>query len=88
MCYIKYGILFSVPVSGNKLIVMAQKENKGGILTNEKVEQDLKAKGKVTESKTGLLGSQDTGDSIVPQIGTEVQRNEGKGEENEKEDHT
>ena len=35
---------------------MAQKENKGGILTNEQVEQDLKAKGKTNERATGHVG--------------------------------
>jgi hypothetical protein len=44
---------------------MAQKENKGGTLTNEQVEQDLKVKGKATPGKTGNVGLQDTGDSIV-----------------------
>jgi hypothetical protein len=60
-----------------KSTIMAQKENKGGLLTNEQVEQDLKAKGKTNESETGHVGLQDTGDSTVPAIGTNVQRNQG-----------
>jgi hypothetical protein len=63
---------------------MAQKENKGGTLTNEQVEQDLKVKGKIAEGKTRNVGSQDTGDSIVRQFGTEVQRNEGTGRTDKK----
>ena len=35
------------------------KENKGGFLSNEQVEQDLKAKGKINGP---YEGSQDTGD--------------------------
>jgi len=60
-----------------KYLAMAQKENKGGVLTNEQVEQDLKVKGKTNESETGHVGLQDTGDSTVKQFGTDVQRNEG-----------
>jgi len=56
---------------------MAPKENKGGILTNEQVEQDLNVKGKTNESETGHVGLQDTGDSKMRQFSTEVQRNEG-----------
>ncbi len=56
---------------------MAQKENKGGVLTNEQVEQDLKVKGRTNEGETGHVGLQDTGDSTVRRYGTDVQRNEG-----------
>jgi hypothetical protein len=63
---------------------MAQKENKGGTLTNDQVEQDLKVKGKATEGKAGNVGLQDTGDSIVRKFGTEVQRNEGMESTDEK----
>ena len=56
---------------------MAQKENKGGVLTNEQVEQDLKVKGRTNEGETGHVGLQDTGDTTVRQYGTDVQRNEG-----------
>ncbi len=45
---------------------MSQKENKGGLLSNEQVEQDLKAKGQ-EESGNGYRGSQDTGDDNVRQ---------------------
>jgi hypothetical protein len=62
---------------------MAQKENKGGILTNEQVEQDLKVKGKINESATGHVGLQDTGDTTVRNIGTEIQRNLGFDKEEE-----
>lgn len=65
---------------------MAEKENKGGVLTNEQVEQDLKAKGRTNEGETGLVGLQDTGDSKVRQLGTEVQRNDGWAEEDLKDD--
>jgi len=65
---------------------MKQKENKGGVLTNEQVEQDLKAKGKTNENETGHVGLQDTGDSIVPQYGTKVQRNEGLSNEDMKQE--
>lgn len=56
---------------------MAQKENKGGVLSNEQIEQDLKVKGKTNEGETGHVGLQDTGDGTVREFGTEVQRNEG-----------
>jgi hypothetical protein len=65
---------------------MAQKENKGGILTNEQVEQDLKAKGRANEEETGHVGLQDTGDRVVRQYGSEVQRNEGMDKANPKAD--
>lgn len=55
---------------------MTQKENRGGILTNEQVEEDLKAKGADTPA-TGYRGSQDTGDAGKRDLGTEVQRRDG-----------
>ena len=61
--------------------MMAQKENKGGTLTNKQVKEDLKAKGRTNEGETGHVGLQDTGDSTVRQIGSEVQRNEGLARE-------
>ena len=70
-----FGILFSRSTS--KAITMTEKENKGGVLKNEQVEQDLKAKGRTNEAETGHVGLQDTGDSTVRKIGTDVQRNEG-----------
>jgi len=63
---------------------MAQKENKGGILTNEQIEQDLNVKGKTNEGETGHVGLQDTGDTTVPQFGTPVQRNDGWDNQEEK----
>lgn len=39
---------------------MASKENKGGELTNEQLEKDLKVKG-TTEQPGGYHGTQDTG---------------------------
>ena len=70
-----FGILFSLSTS--KAITMTEKENKGGVLKNEQVEQDLKVKGHTNEEETGHAGLQDTGDSTLRQIGTDVQRNEG-----------
>ena len=58
---------------------MAQKENKGGILHNSDIEQDLKVKGK--QEGGSYTGSQDTGDKKVRQMGTDVQRADGKPEE-------
>lgn len=60
-------------------LLMAHKENKGGTLTNEQIEADLKAKGK-TETAQGYAGSQDTGDAAVRQIGNEVQKGDGAAE--------
>jgi hypothetical protein len=54
---------------------MAHKENKGGILTNEEVEQDLEVKGQQAGTYTG---SQDTGDKNVRQTGTDVQKADGR----------
>lgn len=65
---------------------MAQKENKGGVLTNEQVEQDLKAKGRTNEEETGHVGLQDTGDRVVRQYGSDVQRNEGLEDANRKQE--
>ena len=62
---------------------MAKKENKGGVLKNDQVEQDLKAKGKAAQDSEAYIGSQDTGDREVRQLGNEVQRADGRpaGEE-------
>jgi hypothetical protein len=59
---------------------MSQKENKGGLLTNEQIEQDHNAKGKA-ENAGGYRGSQDTGDDGVRQMGTEVQQRDGQPED-------
>ncbi|HEY0041928.1 MAG TPA: hypothetical protein VGB71_14755 [Flavisolibacter sp.] len=62
---------------------MAQKENKGGILTNAQIEADNKAKGKTDGP---YHGSQDTGDKIVRQRGNEVQQRDGMPEEGQSEE--
>ena len=62
---------------------MAQKENKGGNLTNEQVEQDNKVKGK---HEGAYVGSQDTGDQIIRERGTDVQRRDGLPEEGQNEE--
>lgn len=59
---------------------MATKENKGGFLRNEQVEQDLKAKGK---NESAYEGSQDTGDKILRQAGNNVQQRDGRPEKEE-----
>jgi hypothetical protein len=56
---------------------MAKKENRGGLLSNEQIEQDVKAKGKA-DLKTSYSGSQDTGDDGVRQLGAEVQQPDGQ----------
>jgi hypothetical protein len=72
--------LFSTPFGYNKFYAMTQKENRGGLLSNEQIEQDHQAKGK-TENVGGYTGSQDTGDDAVRQMGTEVQQRDGQPEE-------
>ena len=57
---------------------MAKKENKGGTLTNEQVEQDLKSKGRVSDSMEAYHGSQDTGDKTVRHLGNDVQQADGR----------
>ena len=58
---------------------MNKKENKGGILTNEQIEQDLKIKASETD---GYRGMQDTGDQVLREEGSEVQKYDGMlGEE-------
>lgn len=56
---------------------MADKENKGGLLSNEQVEQDNRVKGKASEGTEAYIGSQDTGDKNVRQFGSDVQRQHG-----------
>ncbi len=65
---------------------MASKENKGGVLKNDQVEQDLKAKGKASESEQGYVGSQDTGDTEIRQMGNDVQQRDGRPENEESEE--
>jgi hypothetical protein len=55
---------------------MANKENKGGELTNEQLEKDLKVRGK-DNLQGGYVGMQDTGDGSVRKEGTEVQKMDG-----------
>ena len=55
---------------------MAYKENKGGLLTPEQVEKDNAVKGS-DQQAGGYVGSQDTGDNIVRQLGSEVQQQDG-----------
>jgi hypothetical protein len=60
---------------------MNKKENKGGILTNEQIEQDLKVK---ASEKDGYRGMQDTGDQVLREEGSEVQKNDGLPDEEDK----
>ena len=60
---------------------MNKKENKGGILTNEQIEQDLKVKASDTD---GYRGMQDTGDQVLREEGSEVQKTDGLPDEEEK----
>lgn len=61
---------------------MAKKENKGGLLTPEHIEKDNAAKGKNPEGGH-YHGSQDTGDTKVRQLGSQVQQNDGITDEPE-----
>ncbi|RYZ29202.1 MAG: hypothetical protein EOO10_07050 [Chitinophagaceae bacterium] len=62
---------------------MADKENKGGMLTNSQVEEDNKVKGK---QEGAYEGAQDTGDKIVRQRGNEVQQRDGMPQEEKNEE--
>lgn len=57
---------------------MASKENKGGVLKNDQVEQDLRAKGKGSGDSESYTGSQDNGDREVRHLGNEVQQRDGR----------
>ena len=57
---------------------MAQKENKGGTLTNEQLQQDLEAKGRDPQNNNAYSGSQDTGDKTVRHLGNDVQKADGR----------
>ncbi len=61
---------------------MSNKENKGGLLSNEQVEKDLEVKGK-NNQEGGYVGMQDTGDEGVRSLGSEVQQRDGLPPENE-----
>lgn len=56
---------------------MAKKENKGGELTNEQIERDLR--NRQQEQNTGYTGSQDTGEKKIRELGSDVQRTNGEG---------
>lgn len=59
---------------------MAQKENKGGELTNKQLEEDLHVKG--AEKQPGSYrGMQDTGDENIRALGTDVQQRDGRAPE-------
>jgi len=62
---------------------MAKKENKGGVLTNEQVEQELERSGQQGQERKGM---QDTGDQIVRQVGTEVQQRDGLPDKGDRHD--
>ena len=62
---------------------MNKKENKGGFISNEQVEQDLKVKGK---NEGPYEGSQDTGDKDVRQFSNESQQRDGFVEEQNEEE--
>lgn len=62
---------------------MATKENKGGILTNEQVEQDLKVKQRAEPGSGTYRGSQDNGETTVRHLGTDVQQADGRPKEPE-----
>lgn len=60
---------------------MASKERKGGMLRNEDIERELERTG-ANDIKDGhLRGTQDTGDDVVREQGTPVQRQDGTGED-------
>ena len=57
---------------------MSKKENKGGLLSNEQVEQEVQRTGAEEKSARGYRGTQDTGDETVRSLGTEVQQQDGR----------
>ena len=61
---------------------MNKKENKGGILSNEQVEQELQRTGANDKDARGYRGMQDTGDQTVRDLGTDVQQQDGRPPEN------
>ena len=58
--------------------VMNKKENKGGLLSNEQIEQELQRTGADEKEGRGYRGTQDTGDDIVRSLGTDVQQQDGR----------
>jgi hypothetical protein len=63
---------------------MAKKEHKGGMLTNEEVERDNRARGKDAKGKPVYSGVQDTGDQKIRGKGSEVQKSDGLIDETNK----
>ena len=59
---------------------MNRKERKGGELTNKEVEEELQRQG-VNRDGAGYRGSQDTGDEVVREKGTQTQQEDGTGDE-------
>lgn len=57
---------------------MKQEEKRSGNLTNNQVEQDLKARGKTPETNNTYTGAQDTGDEGLREQGTAVQQAGGR----------
>ena len=62
---------------------MNKKENKGGFLKNEQVEQDLKVENK---NEGPYEGSQDTGDKTIRQLGNDIRRRDGLPKEQNEEE--
>ena len=60
---------------------MARKENKGGNLSNKDVEKELEIKGNSETEGGSYRGMQDTGDTTIRPIGTDVQRRDGMATE-------
>jgi hypothetical protein len=63
---------------------MASKERKGGMLRNEDIERELERTGANDRKDGHLRGTQDTGDQVVREQGTSVQRQDGTGDADEK----
>jgi hypothetical protein len=62
---------------------MAKKENRGGILTNEQIEQELE---RTSSDTRGYKGMQDTGDETLRSEGTAVQQRDGSDEQDQTKD--
>ncbi len=59
---------------------MNRKEHKGGLRTNEEIEQELQRTGADQTKGRSYRGSQDTGDEIVREKGTDIQQQDGIGD--------
>lgn len=64
---------------------MERKEREGGLLRNEDIERELERTGANEAKSHGYRGIQDTGDDIIREQGTKVQREDGIGAEGEDE---